>query len=224
MSCRRAQTSGGRLADANVHAHTHHRGVTRTRLALNAALDSTLCLPTGSESARYRALGACARVCPIHTLRWFPHSPPLIGLSLIQTNWRPDLNGKHYSLLCGTVEDSLTISARNYITALPGSPLVPRPPPRSRRQGRGLTDSRVLMAATKYPRVCKIRHASADVCVLFAMQDKNLAASVHTNTHTDTHKVPSRRHWLKIEYFIFWCARCELEVGRKIDTLKYRDI
>ncbi len=61
---------------------------------------------------------ACVCVSPIYTQRWFPHSLSLIGFGLIQINWGLDLNGKHYSLLCGTVEDSLTISTLNCIKAL----------------------------------------------------------------------------------------------------------
>lgn len=87
---------------------TRTRASRAQRLALDAALDSTFCLLDSAASA---LASACLRVCPTRPPRWFPHSPPLIGLTLIQTNRRPDLNGKHYSLLCDAAEDSLTISA-----------------------------------------------------------------------------------------------------------------
>lgn len=128
----------------------------------------------------------CLCVRPIYTPRWFPHSLPLIGLGLIQTNWRLDLNGKHYGPLCGTVEDSLTISALNYITALthppPASPLRP---PRYVPQGRRLTDRLVLTEGTEYRRVCKMPHANAGGCLLFTMHEN----SQHTDTYRASHSI-----------------------------------
>lgn len=125
MSCVWAQALGGRLTEARTRTHTHTTQAWHENTCPQHGLGLDIFPSTRSDSVHYCVLSVCACLCvsPIHTLRWFPHSLPLIGLSLIQTNWRPDLNGKHYSLLCGTVEDSLTISARNYITALPRSPL-----------------------------------------------------------------------------------------------------
>lgn len=141
--------------------NTHHSSMTRKTLALNAALDVflwhavILC-----TTAR---VGVCLCVRPIYTPRWFPHSLPLIGLGLIQTNWRLDLNGKHYGPLCGIVEGSLTISALNYITAL-----IPRPlrSSRSPSDWQACINRRDKISAGLQNAACKCRG-----CVLFTMHE-----------------------------------------------------
>lgn len=60
------------------------------------------------------------------------------------------------------------------------------PPPRHVPQGRRLTDRLVLTEGTKYRRVCKMQHANADGCVLFAMHENSL--------RTDTYRASLRLH------------------------------